>query len=66
MNLSQIIAKDSYWDEEIPDEGHYSARIEIVNGRVDYGEVTKKKKKVEKIKRDEQQKEKFAVSIKNV
>ena len=51
MNLSQIIAKDSYWDEEIPDKGHFSAKIEIVNGRVDYAEVTKKKKKVEKIKK---------------
>lgn len=51
MTLSQIIAKDSYYDEEIPDKGHFSARVDIVNGRVDYGEVTKKKKKVEKIKK---------------
>lgn len=42
MILSQIIALSPKHDERIPDKGHFSARIEIVNGRVNYAEVTKK------------------------
>ena len=44
MTLSQIIAKDSHYDVRIP-MGHWSVRIEIVNGRVTYLE------KVEKIQK---------------
>lgn len=45
MNLSQIIAKDSAYDVRIPLEGHWSMRVDIVNGKVTYVE------KVEKIKK---------------
>ena len=42
MTLSQIIARSPKHDKDIPIEGHWAARIEIVNGKVVYVEKTEK------------------------
>lgn len=49
MTLSQIIAKDSKFDKEIPSVGHWAVRLEIQNGCVVFAEVTEKIKKEEPI-----------------
>jgi len=50
MTLSQIIAKDSYYDEEIPGKGKYKVFLVIQDGRVELMEMGKQKRKEEKIK----------------
>jgi hypothetical protein len=36
MTLSQIIAKDSKYDKEIPSEGDWYVRIKIENGKIKF------------------------------
>lgn len=49
MTLSQIIAKDSYWDVEIPEGGMWKVRVVIQKGKVTSQDVTEQRKK-EKVK----------------
>lgn len=50
MTLSQIIAKDSYMDEEIPSKGKYKVFLVIKDGQVELMELGKQKKR-EKIEK---------------
>jgi len=50
MTLSQIIAKDPYYDEEIPDKGKYKVFLVIQEGEIELSDITKQKKR-EKVKK---------------
>lgn len=50
MTLSQIIAKDSYYDVEIPEAGMWKVRVVIQDGKVTSQDVTEQRKK-EKVKK---------------
>ena len=50
MNLSQILAKDSYMDEEIPSKGKWKVFLVIQDGEIELMDVTRQKKR-EKIKK---------------
>lgn len=45
MTLSQILAKDSYYDEDIPSTGKYKVFLVIQDGRVELMEMGKQKKR---------------------
>lgn len=47
MTLSQILAKDPYYDEDIPDKGKYKVFLVIQDGRVELMDVTKQKQRGE-------------------
>jgi len=49
MTLSQIIARDSYYDVEIPSEGKWKVYLVIQHGRVTLQDVTEQRKE-EKVK----------------
>jgi len=51
MTLSQIIAKNSYFDVEIPPEGKWKVYTVIQDGQVRLQDVTEQRKE-EKIKKD--------------
>ena len=52
MTLSQIIAKDSFYDREVPEMGCFNIRGRIINGRIDFVGVeqtfTKPEEKIKK------------------
>lgn len=45
MTLSQILAKDSYMDEEIPDKGKWKVFLVIQEGEVELMDITKQKRR---------------------
>jgi len=45
MTLSQIIAKDSYYDQDIPVKGHFRIEIEIHDGTIT---LVRKEEKIKK------------------
>jgi len=47
FKLSQLLAKNSYYDKDVPPEGHWTFRIEVQNGKIVYAEKTEKIKEVE-------------------
>lgn len=47
MTLSQILAKDSYYDEDIPSVGKYKVFLVIQDGEIELMDVTRQKKRGE-------------------
>lgn len=46
MTLSQIIAKDSYFDVKIPDEGKWKVYLVIQDGHIKLQDITEQRKDV--------------------
>jgi len=42
LKLSQLLSKNSYYDKDVPPEGHWTFRIEVQNGKIVYAEKTEK------------------------
>lgn len=43
MTLSQIIARGSYYDVEVPDEGTWKIRVIIQKGKVKHQSITEER-----------------------
>ena len=50
LSLSQIVARNSFYDVEIPSEGKWKVYMVIQNGKVEQQDVTEQRKE-EEIKR---------------
>lgn len=43
MTLSQIIARQSFYDKEIPDKGTWKIRVIIQNGKIEHQSITEER-----------------------
>lgn len=43
MTLSQIIARQGYFDKEIPDKGTWKVRVVIRDGKIDRQSITEER-----------------------
>lgn len=44
MTLSQIIARQSFYDKEIPDKGDWKIRIVVIGGKIEHQSITEELK----------------------